>query len=122
MREREREVERDTEREVERHRERERGRERLPRSERERASDRTRGKERWSENRRTPTGSSWRRRSLDRKENLHGGQRINVQGRVNTLADEDNWTTVVTRRSKKIKKQQRLALSRLMVSMKLVQQ
>ena len=45
---------------------------------------------------------------MDREENLHGGKRINVQGRVNTLADEDNWTTVVTRRSAKAMKKQSL--------------
>ena len=108
-------------RELGREKERERGRERR------RVTDRDRRKERWSEtdtaktsvkqdrkdtspNRRTPNGSSSRRwRSMDRREKPYGGQRVNIFGRDNDYADEDNWTKVVSKRSMKVMQKSSLA-------------
>jgi len=45
---------------------------------------------------------------MDRTTNPYGRARTNVPGRVPPYADEDNWTTVVTRRSAKARKKQLL--------------
>lgn len=112
-----------------REKERERGRETERGRERRRVTDRDRRNERWSEtdtartsvkqyrntartstNRRTPNGSPSRRwRSMDWREEPYGGRRVNIFGRDNDYAEEENWTKVVSRRSMKVMQKSSLA-------------
>ena len=97
---------RDRERDRVRYRERDNTREREHVRETRSEKGRGRVRTRQRESCRDRSGSSWRRRSMDRTARSYGKARTTGSERVLRHADEDSWTKVVSRRSVKATKKQ----------------
>ena len=97
---------RDRERDRVRYRERDNTREREHVRETRSEKGRGRVRTRQRESCRDRSGSSWRRRSMDRTARSYGKARTTGSERVLRHADEDSWTKVVSRRSAKATKKQ----------------